>query len=140
MENVRNKVSKISYSCTISKQNVAILPAKIQMQQMMMNQLSITDGLNKVFEKLVSDRLVDHLEKCGLFPDFQYGFRFSHPTADLLTVLFDRIARTFNRSATTRALAFNISKASDKVWQLVVFTIIRLLEFQARYLVLFCIF
>ena len=33
--------------------------------------------VSKVFEKLVNDRIVDHLEKCGLFCDFQYGFRSS---------------------------------------------------------------
>ena len=32
---------------------------------------------SKVFEKLVNNRIVDHLEKCGLFSDFQYGFRSS---------------------------------------------------------------
>ena len=31
--------------------------------------------VSKVFEKLVNNRIVDHLEKCGLFCDFQYGFR-----------------------------------------------------------------
>ena len=38
------------------------------------------------FEKLVNTWIVDHLEKCGLFSDFQYGFRSSRSTADLLTV------------------------------------------------------
>ena len=33
--------------------------------------------VSNVFEKLVNDRIVDHLEKCGLFSDFQYGFRSS---------------------------------------------------------------
>ena len=33
--------------------------------------------VHKVFEKLVNNRIVDHLEKCGLFSDFQYGFRSS---------------------------------------------------------------
>ena len=28
-------------------------------------------------EKLVNNRIVDHLEKCGLFSEFQYGFRSS---------------------------------------------------------------
>ena len=28
--------------------------------------------VSKVFEKLVNNRIVDHLEKCGLFSDFQY--------------------------------------------------------------------
>ena len=45
-ENVRNKVyQKIAYSCIISKQNVTILPTKIQVQWMTMNELSIIDGL-----------------------------------------------------------------------------------------------
>ena len=30
--------------------------------------------INKVFEKLVNNWIVDHLEKCCLFSDFQYGF------------------------------------------------------------------
>ena len=54
--------------------------------------------VSKAFEKLVNTRIVDHLEKCGLFPDFQDGFRSSQSTADLLTVVPGRIARAFNRS------------------------------------------
>ena len=61
--------------------------------------------VNKVFEKLVNNRIVDHLEKCGLFSDFQYGFRSSRSTADLLTVGFDRIARAFNRYGASQAVA-----------------------------------
>ena len=57
--------------------------------------------VSKVFEKLVNNRIVDHLEKCGLFSDFQYGFRSSRSTADLFTVVSDRIARAFNRSRAT---------------------------------------
>ena len=41
---------------------------------------------------------LDHLEKCSLFSDFQYGFRSSQSTENLLTVVSERIARTFNRS------------------------------------------
>ena len=48
--------------------------------------------VSKVFEKLVNNRIVDYLEKCGLFSDFQYGFRSS------------------------RAVALDISKAFDRVW------------------------
>ena len=72
--------------------------------------------VSKVFVKLLNNRIFDHLEKCGLFPDFQYGFRSSQTTADLLTVLSDRIARTFNRFGATRAAAFEISKAFDRLW------------------------
>ena len=55
----------------------------------------------KIFEKLVDNRLVDLLEKCGLISDFQHGFRSPQPIADLLTVVSDRIGRPFNRSGAT---------------------------------------
>ena len=77
--------------------------------------VSLLSVVNKVFEKLVNNRIVDHLEKCGLFTDFQYGFRSSRSTADLLTVVSDRIARAFNRSGSTRAVSLDISKAFDRV-------------------------
>ena len=78
--------------------------------------LSLLSVVSKVFEKLVNNRIVDRLEKCGLFCDFHYGFRSSRSTADLLTVVSDRIARAFNRSGATRAVALDISKAFDRVW------------------------
>ena len=58
---------------------------------------------------------MDHLEKYGCFSDFQYGFRSSRSTADLLTVVSYRIARVFNRSGATRAVALDISEAFDRV-------------------------
>ena len=57
--------------------------------------------VNKVFEKLANNTIVNHLEKCSIFSDFEYGFRSSQSTADLLTVVSDRIARPFNRSGDT---------------------------------------
>ena len=62
-------------------------------------------------EKLVNNRL----EKCGLFSDFLYGFRSSQSTADLLTVVADRIARAFNSFGATRIVTLNISKAFNRM-------------------------
>ena len=45
--------------------------------------VSLLSVVSKVSEKLVNSRIVDHLEKCGLFSDLQYGFRSSQLTADL---------------------------------------------------------
>ena len=73
--------------------------------------VSLLSVISKVFQKLVNDTISDHLEKCGLFSDFQYGFRSSQSTANLLTVVSDRIAREFNKSGATRA----VSKAFDSV-------------------------
>ena len=74
--------------------------------------VSLFSVVSKAFEKLVNNRIVDHL--CGLFSDYQY-FRFPRSTAGLLTVVSDRIARVFNRSGANGAVARDISKAFDKI-------------------------
>ena len=79
--------------------------------------VSLLSVFNKVFEKLLNNRLADHLEKCGLFCHFQHGFRSSWSTANLLTVASDWIARAFNRSEASQAVAFDISKTFHRVWE-----------------------
>ena len=58
--------------------------------------VSLLSIFRKVFEKPVNNRIVDHLE--NFIFDFQYGFRCSRQTTDLLTAVSDRIARAFDRS------------------------------------------
>ena len=50
--------------------------------------VSFFSVVSKVFEKLVNNRIDEHLKKCDLFSDFQYDFTSSRSTADLLTVLY----------------------------------------------------
>ena len=73
--------------------------------------VSLLSVVSKIFEKLVNNGIVDHLGKCGIFSDFRYGFRSSRSTADLLTVVSDRIGRAFNRSGATQAVTLDIAKA-----------------------------
>ena len=47
------------------------------------------------------------------FSDFQYGFRSSQSTEDLVS---DRIFMTFNKSEATRTVALDISNTFDRVW------------------------
>ena len=96
--------------------------------------------VSKVFEKLVNNRIVDHLEKCGLFSDFQYGFRYSRSTADLLTVVSDGITRAFNRSAATQAVALIHARLLTGFCMLAFFTNLSLMEFQVRHLAIFLFF
>ena len=77
--------------------------------------VSFLSVVSKVFEKLVN-RIVDHVEKCGLFSDFQHTFRSSQSTADLPTVVSDRIAGAFNMSGATAAVALDIYKTFKRVW------------------------
>ena len=51
----------------------------------------------KIYEKFASNRLADKLAICGLFSDFQFGFRSFCSTTDILTVVSDRIIRVFIR-------------------------------------------
>ena len=46
--------------------------------------VSLLSVYSKVFEKLVNNGIDDHLEKFGLFSEFQYGFRSSRSTAEIL--------------------------------------------------------
>ena len=48
----------------------------------------------------LNHRIVKHHKKSGLFSDFDYGFRSSQSTLDLLTVVSDRAAGAFDRSVT----------------------------------------
>ena len=70
--------------------------------------------ISKLFEKLVNNKLVDHLE--WPFPDFKYGFRSNQSTTDLVTIVSDRTARAYIRSGTTQAVALNISKFGKLVF------------------------
>ena len=54
--------------------------------------VSLLSVASKVFQKLLNNRIVDHLEKCGLFSDFQYDFKSSRSTADFATVVSNKIA------------------------------------------------
>ena len=55
--------------------------------------VSLLFVVSKVFEKLVNNRIIDHLEKCSFFSYFQYDCMSSQSTANLLTVVSDRIGR-----------------------------------------------
>ena len=77
--------------------------------------ISLLSVISKVFEKPVSNKIVDYLEKCFLISSI-YGFRSSQSTTDFLIVVTDSIAKAFNKSGATQAVALDISKAVDKVW------------------------
>ena len=75
--------------------------------------VSLLPVVSKVFAKLVNGKIVDHLEKCDLFSNFQNGFRPFRSIVDLLKVASDRIDRAFARSGATRAVALDLSRALE---------------------------
>ena len=65
--------------------------------------------VSKIFEKLINNRPAHHLKKWAFF---HYGVRSSRLTADLLTVVSDRIITSFDRFWTRRAVPIDISRTS----------------------------
>ena len=78
--------------------------------------VSLLSMVSKVFEELVNNRIVEHLTKCGLFSDFQYGFMSFFSINCRSSDSSDRIAKAFNRSGATGAVPLDISKAFNRVW------------------------
>ena len=77
--------------------------------------VSLLSVVSKVFEKLVNNRIADHLAKCSPFSDIQYGFKSSRSTADCLTVLYDKVVG-FLTDLRLIELQLDISKAFGRVW------------------------
>ena len=96
--------------------------------------------VRKVFEKPVNNRIVNHLEKCGLLADFQDGFRSSRSTADFLTVVYYKITWVFNKSGLLELWHLINPRLLTGFDMLVFFTNLRLMQFQVRYLALFLLF
>ena len=79
--------------------------------------ISLLSVISKVFECLISSPLVRHLDLYSLFSDSQYGFRSGRSTADVLTVISERVYRALGIGGEARAITIDISKAFDKVWR-----------------------
>ena len=73
--------------------------------------------MSKVFQSIINNFLISNLERSSLLSDVQYGFHSSRSTADILTVITERISRSLDLSFQPRSIALDISKAFDKVWR-----------------------
>ena len=101
--------------------------------------VSLLSVVSAGFEKLVKNWTVDPLDKCG-FLWFQYGFRSSRSTVDLLTAVSDRIARLLTVLGLLELWHLIYPGFLTGFGILVYFTKLRLVEFQVRYFALFLLF
>ena len=97
--------------------------------------VSLLSAVNKVFEKLVNNRIVDHLQKCGLFSDFQYGFTSSQSTPDLHMVV-----GLLTGLGLLELWHWIYPRLLTGFGMLVFFTGLGLMEFQVGYSALFLLF
>ena len=72
--------------------------------------------ISKIFESFINDCLIQHLDISGLFSDVQYGSRAFQSTADVLTVLRERVYNLLDAGGERSAIALDILTHSIKVW------------------------
>ena len=71
--------------------------------------------ISNIFGSFIND-LTKYLDITGLFSDLRYGSRAFRTTADILTVLSERIYNSLDAGGEMRAIALDIFKASNKDW------------------------
>jgi len=78
--------------------------------------ISITSCISKVFESIVNEHILDHIESNNLISDSQYGFRQARSTGDLLTYASHMWSSAAEAFGETRAVSLDVAKAFDRVW------------------------
>ncbi len=79
--------------------------------------IALTSCLSKAFETILNKKFLKHLSSFNLLSDHQYGFRKRGSTSDLLAFLTYSWSSFLSRLGETFAVALDISKAFDRVWQ-----------------------
>ncbi|XP_075150666.1 uncharacterized protein LOC142224764 [Haematobia irritans] len=72
-------------------------------------------ALSKIFEIIIMDQLIEHLDRYSLIYDCQSGFRRHHSTTSLMIKLTDDIRRALDRGDPCILAALDLSKAFDSV-------------------------
>ena len=79
--------------------------------------ISLTSCICKLFEKMVNNRLMWHLEKNRLLSAVQFGFRKNRSTLDPLLKLSNQIQQGFSNRCQTIGVFFDLEKAYDTTWR-----------------------
>ena len=102
--------------------------------------VSLLSLVSKVFEKLVNSRTVDHLEKYGLFSDFQYGFSLLEQLRIFSQLCLIELPGLLTGLGLLELWHLIYPRLLTGFGMLVFFTNLSLMEFQVRYLALFLLF
>src|SRR5678815_59870 len=78
--------------------------------------IALTCILSKIFETFLNSHFLDHLETLSLLSDYQYGFRCSRSTGDILSYLTDLWFSALRNYGKTCVVVLDISKEFDQVW------------------------
>ena len=77
--------------------------------------ISILSSINKVFEKLLYQRLYEHFTKLNILYEFQYGFRQNHSTTQALIEIIDYLGSSIDEGKQICGIFLDLTKAFDTV-------------------------
>ena len=77
--------------------------------------VTLTSHIVKVFERVIRHALVSHLERHGLLPTGQHGFRAMRSTLTQLLSYWDKMLDKLEGGGGVDAISLDFAKAFDKV-------------------------
>ena len=77
--------------------------------------VSLTTILCKLMEKLIRKRIVDHMDKFGLFSNRQFGFMGGRSTSLQLLNVLEKLTKVIDDGGILHAVYMDFMKAFDKV-------------------------
>ena len=77
--------------------------------------ISLTSQICKLFETIVRDAVVKHLESHSLITESQHGFRRGHSCLSNLLDFLDKLTKSLNDGRTSDIIYLDFAKAFDKV-------------------------
>lgn len=86
--------------------------------------ISLISTLSKLLEKVINKRLIWMLESKSFLNKKQCGFRRNHSTLDALTSIHTDICSSYRSQQHLIAIALDIKKAYDTIWENRVLTIL----------------
>jgi len=78
--------------------------------------ISLLSVVGKIYEKIICERLADHLDKHHLLSHKQFGFRKERSTGDLLLKMSSSWNKSLDRREDSYVVALDIAGAFDRVW------------------------
>jgi hypothetical protein len=83
--------------------------------------ISLLSVFSKVLERLMYNRMIEFIELYDILYTHQFGFRKKHSTSLALTVLSDRITKSFENNEVTLGVFLDFSKAFDTIDHTILF-------------------
>lgn len=78
--------------------------------------ISMLNGLDKVFEKIILKRINDYTEENNILSKEQFGFRKEHSTIHQVKRIVNMISNNKNQRKSTGVVFLDIEKAFDSIW------------------------